>query len=517
MQNSHYDLIIIGFGPTGATLANIMGQYGWKVAVIEKEGAVYPHPRATHGDDETLRIFQAIGLLDEIWHTLDFFTTMQLASKIGKPLLNINLGEDKGSYGFGTDFWFHQPTLEGILRQGCQRFPNVSIFLDWRVTRIEQMQNSVLAKMEGASAKRVITSKYLIGCDGANSFVRNGLNIGFQDFNFNQKWLIIDTHWKDQHPLMWPPIHQQICNPKQPMSFIPGVGKHYRWEFMLLDEDSNKTAEVLAEDFIKSLGLSDQVEVFRHAIYTFQARIVEKWAKGRIFLAGDAAHQTPPFLGQGMCAGIRDVHNLGWKLHLVLSELADECILKTYGSERSPHVAELIKGATVFGFLIQIRNPVLAAIRNGVLHLAGKFPALVKFVAKQIAKKKKLTNGIFGTNTKKLAGSLFVQEELEDIDTAVRKLSDEFLGNGFAIVTQAPLPLALLYNLGKRLDIRILNVGFEQEIGIDLVDIDGELFTPYLQYNIDFIVVRPDRCIFDAGKASDFPIVIQDLFNQLNL
>ncbi|MGB0524572.1 MAG: bifunctional 3-(3-hydroxy-phenyl)propionate/3-hydroxycinnamic acid hydroxylase [Flammeovirgaceae bacterium] len=516
MLSNHYDLIIVGFGPTGATLANLMGQYGWNVAVIEQETEIYPHPRAVHGDDETLRIFQAIGLLDHIQPDLAFFTQMQLASRIGKPILTIEVGKTTGDYGFGTDFWFHQPTLEQSLREGCKRFSTITTFLGWRAIKLTQTTEQVFLKIEREGTIQHLSATYLVGCDGTNSFVRKALTIDFEDLHFRQRWLVVDAYWEYEPPKNWQPIHQQICDPQQPITFVPSTQQHYRWEFMLSDSTTSNDPVEISKSLLPLLALEKSVKIARRAIYTFEARLAKQWNSKRIFLAGDAAHQTPPFLGQGMCAGIRDAHNLAWKLHFLLKGMQSSNLISSYQTERYPHVKKLIKGAIILGAIIQTQQPMIASIRNLILRILSKLPALVKLIQNQIVKKEKLRNGFFGGNHPSLAGSLFIQPQVQDGQQGL-VLLDELLGHEFALLCFQPLPRYALQNLGDNFPMRILNIDFEHDLGQQIHDYQQQLGKWFRKHHVDFVILRPDRHIYDAGTIAAFPSVLQSFSKPFNL
>ena len=516
MEANLYDIIIIGYGPTGATLANILGQYGHRVAIIEKEQEIYPFPRAVHLDDETLRIFQSLGIFKELKDALKFFNKMQLSAKIGQPLVQLTIGNELGKYGFGSDYWFDQPHLEQALRKKCQQSTFITEFIGWEAIRLTQTDEVVLLKIKQGDQIKHLTARYLIGADGANSITRKQLNISFSDLKFNQKWLVVDTLWNNTPPKKWPPLHQQICDPKQPISFIPGVGKHYRWEFMLDQRSAQSSSKELAKHHLKQLRVDKEVTIIRHAVYSFQAKIAQSWQKGRIFLLGDAAHQMPPFLGQGMCSGIRDAHNLGWKLHLCLQQLSPSSILHTYQQERHSHVTRLIKGAIILGSVIQTRNPFVALIRNTILRFLNLSPLLLSFIKNQIVKKEDIHSGFLGRHTKRLKGKLFIQPFVHQQTAASKVLLDECLGNGFALILQCPIPLHQIRNLAKRIHLCILTIDFEDDNGQSIHDYNNLLKDWFRTNRVDFVLLRPDRHIYDAGKASAFPKIFQSFLNQFN-
>lgn len=515
MSNTFFDIIIIGYGPTGATLANLLGQYGHKVAVIEKEPAIYPFPRAVHLDDETLRIFQSLSIIPQLQDSIAFFDEMQLSAKIGKPLVKLKTGEKSGKYGYGSDYWFDQPSLERVLRAKTETLPNVEVFLGWKVTKISQTAHATLVRITKDTKQQHLSGSYLIGCDGANSFVRQQSGIELDDLNFQQNWLVVDTFWQDHPPKLWS-VHQQICDPQQPISFIPGVGKHYRWEFMLDDMTSHQSSKILASQFLRKIQVLDQVNIVRSAIYTFQAKLAKNWQQDRVLLAGDAAHQMPPFLGQGMCSGIRDAVNLAWKLHLVLNTLAPSNLLQHYQEERALHVKTLIKGAITLGKLIQTRQPLAATIRNSILKLLHFSPPLLHLIKNQIVKKEKIKHGFLG-NHSKLAGQLFIQPIVQAHSSEKAGLLDNYLGNGFALIFNSSIPKGIHSDLMKRLPICIFTIAQNEDSVQSLTDVDLTLTKWFHHHQVAFVLLRPDRHIYDAGKLASFPTIFQLFCDQFKL
>ncbi|MFT5617621.1 MAG: 3-(3-hydroxy-phenyl)propionate hydroxylase [Arenicella sp.] len=506
-----FDCLIIGLGPVGAILGNLLGKAGLRVCILERETKIYPHPRAVHGDDELLRTLQSIGLLEAVLPHIQPFERMELLSKIGRPLIQIDLADPKQPNGFQTDFWFFQPKLEQILRTGLERFPNVKIHLGVQVNSIQQDKKQVKATFalplddeQNPTEKKEVYAKYLIGCDGGNSFTRKQIGGKLKDLGFHQKWLVVDSLKKEAGELsksnmIWGKTHQQILNPKQPITYVSGVGKHHRWEVMEMgrsnseSEISNSTKAVL-----KELDLERNYEIIRKTNYTFHALIAEKWQFERVFLCGDSAHQMPPFLGQGLCSGFRDAENLAWKLELVLKGALNKnwnkILLNTYQSERSEHTLNLIYGAIFLGKVIQTTNPLVAGISNLFLKSIKNSSFIKRKVQQEIVKKENLKNGVFQSKKHKLTGSLFPQFKFQAEGKTI--YSDANLGKFFTIIS--------LQELKK--------TPVETEL-VTSLKAENQFMRNWLAQNkIDFVIIRPDKRIFGCGKLTIFEKSMEELY-----
>jgi 3-(3-hydroxy-phenyl)propionate hydroxylase len=527
----NYDIAIVGLGPTGATLANILGGYGWSVIGIEKEETLNLDSRAVHFDDEIMRIFQSIGLADEIAQTSVPLKKMEfIHSPVSKPFTHLYIGSQDSRYGYNGAFWFYQPTLERHLYEGTKRFKNVTTLYGHEIIDLVQNEHGVTATVTESRSKSVssqnenlaspnssfnIQAKYLIGCDGGRSFVRKQINIPLESANFDEPWVVVDTRMKSgkKNPDL-PEYHRQYCNPSQPVTYVPMPEPYYRWEFM----DVNHKGEEQATDpeyvrqQLKAFVDLDKIEIIRIAYYTFHGLWAKKWFKDRIILAGDAAHQTPPFLGQGMCSGIRDASMLGWRLDLLLKDSANKALLNSYESERYAHVKHLIYGAIFLGSIIQTRQKWKAAIRNTVLFgLLRRSPRLNTLFMNHANRKTPLEKGFIGTNCKALAGNLAIQPRI-DLSNGTTVLLDELLGPDFSIILRK----------GKNFQVFQLNI---QQISAKHMDLNQSNFQFsnfslkqwFDKSKVDFVLIRPDRYVFDAAKERDIDKVIADFSQQFPL
>ena len=358
------DVLIVGGGPTGVTLALIAARHGASVIVCEREAEIYPLPRAAHVDHEVMRIFQSVGAAEAIAATSRTTTHYDFLTTSGEILLRFEGSDRIGPGGWPSANMIHQPSVERTLRAELARTGRAELRSEWRFTGYGETADGVAATFATSDGEQTLRARWLVGADGTRSPVRDAAGIALDDLQFDEPWLVIDTIVQDFSRL--PPVNLQICDPARPTTCVlMGEGRH-RWEFMLLP---GETAEQVTDDaFIATLlapwDVTGAVTLERKAVYRFNARVAKEWRKGRVLLAGDAAHQTPPFAGQGMCAGIRDAANLGWKLGMIAQDQADAALLDSYQVEREPHVRATIALAIMMGQTVCITDPQAAAARD---------------------------------------------------------------------------------------------------------------------------------------------------------
>jgi 2-polyprenyl-6-methoxyphenol hydroxylase-like FAD-dependent oxidoreductase len=350
------DVAIVGAGPVGLVLAILLGQLGRSVEVLEQWPSPYPLPRAVHFDHEVGRILQSCGIGEVLRDLAEPADSYEWRNATGTTLLRFGrAGAAKSGWPFSS--MFCQPELEALLRDRAASLPTVEVRYGVRVDDLVQHHDHVEVGDR--------TARYLVGCDGANSTVRSLLDIGVEDRGFHYDWLIVDLRLHE--PRSFDPPNLQICDPARPTTAVSGGPGRRRWEFMRLPgerlEDLNDAArawQLLAPWDVHP----GNATLERHAVYTFQARVAERWQVERAFLAGDAAHQMPPFAGQGMCAGIRDAANLAWKLDLVLDGRATPDLLATYDEERRPSASAAVDFSIELGKVICVADPAEAAARD---------------------------------------------------------------------------------------------------------------------------------------------------------
>lgn len=504
------DISIVGCGPVGATLANLLADYGHSVAIFERETEIYRAPRAIHVDDEALRVFQNIGISEKIKDGIVPFYEMQFLSAKGKVLLEICAPSDHQPYGFALSNWFFQPTLETELRAAFQQKKEVKWFEGYEVNEVEEKDGGAILKAVDTKTQEAIEvqSKYIIGCDGGKSKVRKWMNVQFENLDFDQAWMVVDTFVKSEKDLaLLPALHQQTCDPYRPITYVPGVGKHRRFEFMLRADETPESISkpekvtALIQQFIDPTKL----EIVRSAVYTFHGLTIKEWKKGKLILAGDSAHQMPPFAGQGMCSGIRDAHNLAFKLDLVLNGQANEGLLDTYQEERKPHVTTISEKAIMMGKAIQSKSRGGIVTRNFLFFLARNFKFIQDKLNEDAIKKLAYKNGFLG-NQHSLSGHLTIQPKVQQGDNTP-VLLDEMLGNQFALMTTHPIQKEQVNHFKNKINGQVFIVG-QDFTSMDYLD--------WMQANkMEFIIIRPDRYIFDAGELKDLDKVLNALYDFL--
>jgi 3-(3-hydroxy-phenyl)propionate hydroxylase len=419
-----HDVAIVGLGPTGATLANLLGAAGLSVLVLEKEGGVFPLPRAIHFDGEVLRILQGAGLRAQaLAIARPGEQGMHFVNGAGETMLIRGGTAALGPHGGANNYYFHQPELEAVLREGLARFPNVEVKLRHEVSGLAQDAQGVTLNVRDTATGRAsaMRARYAVGCDGARSPVRRHMGSAMVDLGLRQPWLVFDVVL--QQPVDLPAHTVQHCDPARPMTYCNVVGDRRRWEIMVLPGDDREALVQPASlwRMVAPWVRPEQARLERAAIYTFHSVLARGWRQGRLLLAGDACHQTPPFLGQGMCAGIRDAANLAWKLEAVLARQAPCALLDTYESERAPHVRALIELAVRLGNIIQTTDPALAAERDARFR-AGR-PEIFELPPQMLGA------GAFDAQPGSPAGRPFPQPRLHD-----GRLLDELLGRRSAVI-----------------------------------------------------------------------------------
>ncbi|MCW2747359.1 MAG: 2-polyprenyl-6-methoxyphenol hydroxylase-related FAD-dependent oxidoreductase [Nocardioidaceae bacterium] len=440
-----YDVVIVGYGPTGQTFAALMASKGYRIAVVERWPEVFPLPRAGHVDHEVMRILQAVGVADDIAENSWKLTHYEFLDANSEVLHAFDWGYEAKS-GWYSDYSLFQPHLEGLLHDQVARHPQVDFFRGWRAESVADHPDHVAVQIrrgsrtdadswsegwtQGTEAQE-LRARYVVGCDGANSLVRTSSKIEMDDFGFEADWLVIFADPADRSLVVDMPDMAQILDPKRPTTAFRASGNRFcRWEFMLMPGETveQMSTPEAAWGLIARWGLNpDNARLVRNTVFRFRSLVAHEWRSGRAFLVGDAAHLMPPFMGQGMCSGLRDAKTLAWKLDLVLSGRVPEALLDTYGLERREHVAEIVEASLRTGQMISITDPQRAKERDDMLR-SGKVspPSPLPGLADGILAR--TPSGELAPH----AGLLSMQPWIEV--NGARVHADDVLGHGWTVV-----------------------------------------------------------------------------------
>ncbi len=523
MPDEAFDVAIVGFGPTGAALANLLGASGVRTVVVEREPEVYALPRAVHFDDEIMRVFQSLGLADAILPHTGPAEAYVFVNGEGREILHFDIRGEQTSQGWKPHYTFHQPSLEQALRDGAERHASVSVRLGWEVSAIREEAAGVALRLRDAAGREeTLCAAYVVGCDGASSPTRRAAGLALDDLGFDEPWLVVDA-MIDRPPaeLGLPAVMVQRCDPARPVTFVPLSGPYIRWEFMLRPgEGDEMKSDARVRALVSEWVAPDSVRIIRSALYRFHALVGRSWRRGRLLIAGDAAHQMPPFLGQGMCSGIRDAMNLAWKLEWVLRGRASEALLATYETERIPHVREIIGLAIEMGRIICTQDTEQARARDERLLAAGAervpAPAMPRFA-----------DGLLQPAPRSPAvGGLALQATVRDT-TGEPRLLDETTGAGLRLLSSEPLPAFV-----GATDAHFRRLGGHHTVldpkgtappvdartdGVTRVeDVEGRYAEWFASIEASHVLVRPDHVVFGTGRdASDAAALVDALASQL--
>ena len=441
-MNIDFDVVINGFGPAGATLACLLGGEGIRTLVVDRLTEVYDKPRAFAMDHEIMRVFQNIGLADAIQPFIAPFSASEHYGVDGQLIRRLTMIEPPYPLGWIPSMVFRQPPLEAALRAQVHATPGVTVALGEELVGLSQDADHVSVKLVRDGAGHEVTARYLVGCDGASSTVRRILDIAHDDLDFDEPWLVVDVGVNAQGAAKLPATSAQFCEPARPTTFLVGVGEHRRWEIMLMPGETPREFESDAAVWkLLSRWLTPaDGSLWRRASYRFHALVASRWRIGRVFLAGDAAHQQPPFLGQGMCQGVRDVANLAWKLDYVLRGRAGDALLDTYGAERGAHVRRLTTTIKGIGRNICERDLVKARQRDA--DLIAQAGGSIQSVPRQDLIPP-LECGLLAMQAHAANGTLFPQPRV--VLDGRTGLMDDIVGGGLRVIASADVaPEALL-------------------------------------------------------------------------
>lgn len=500
-----YDVAIIGYGPTGMMLAGALGRMGHRVVVLERYKTLYNLPRAACFDDETMRSFQKLGVAEGVGKGSVVQDSYDWVNAEGETLVKLEYDQDAAG-GWAAMHMMYQPDIEAVLDRFDKSLASVDVRHGVTVTKAQSRNDAVTVEGTDSEGRAVcVNARYVVGCDGGNGISRTWLDTDVDDYGFQENWLVCDFRMK--RVVQDLPMFRQVCDPSQPRSIVRIGPDHHRFSFMLdpgVSADEATNTDSAWSRVAEHIG-PDDAELIRVANYVFRSRIAQNWHKGRIFLAGDAAHEMPPFLGQGMCSGIRDAQNLAWKLDAVLRGVSGSGLLDSYQAEREPHVRFITEKAIELGRVQTLRDPIAARERD-----ARMFDQRRRQQTPDKIGLPGLTAGFIDSD-----GSYFPQAVTTNGGQDIR--FDDIAGAGWWIVLNDPALSAAL----TPSDRQALN-----GLGGAVIDLSDTAANPQLSgmgakyshwfeaRNCAAAVVRPDRYVFGtAQNTTDLRSLLDRLFD----
>jgi 3-(3-hydroxy-phenyl)propionate hydroxylase len=483
-----FDVAIVGYGPAGAVAAALLGQAGLRVHVCDRLAGVYEIPRAIALDHEVMRTFQQLGVVDAVRPHTEPFTPSEWFGADGQLIRRMTMVAPPWPQGYTPSLVFTQPAVERVLREHVATLPGVTVALGTTLTGLSQDGTGATLTLQGpAGAPHTVRARWVIGCDGGASTVRSLVGIGLEDLDFDEPWLVVDVRVNERGLARLPATSVQYCEPGRPCTMVIGPGNHRRWEISLKPgEDPQQAASDAGTWALLSRFLQpDEGTLWRQAAYRFHALVAQTWRAGCVFIAGDAAHMQPPFLGQGMCQGLRDVANLAWKLaavqHGTVAGPAAQRLLDSYGHERQAHVRELTSRLKHIGAIICERDAQRARERDA--RLLAECGGVVKDTPRQDVLPR-LDRGLLAAADSTGRGTLFPQPRLRE-----GPLMDQRFGAGWRLVLDGTLPAPAL-----PADITGIDLGSTPEA-------EGAVAAWMQQHGCRAALLRPDHYVY--GTATD--------------
>ncbi|OJZ74622.1 3-(3-hydroxyphenyl)propionate hydroxylase [Mycobacterium paraffinicum] len=489
MTTQRVPVVIVGAGPTGVTAATRLSQHGVDCLVLDRWPGVYPQPRAVHLDDEIYRIIARLGLAHEFAAISRPTLGLRLVDRRLRTLAEFNRDPEHSVHGFPQANMFDQPELEALLRANLKRQPNAQLRGNAEVTEVvtdgTRIHVTFTDRTDGGLHQ--VEADYLLGCDGANSLVRARIGSTMRDLNFQQRWLVVDIA-SDADLGQWDGVHQ-VCDPQRAGTYMRIGPARYRWEFQLLagetanDFDSLDALRPLISPWTSTVPVGE-LTLVRVAEYTFRAQIADRWRRGNAFILGDAAHLTPPFIGQGMGAGLRDADNLAWKIAAVHHGTLAPEVLESYERERKPHTLSMIRLALGVGWAMTGGGRLGNVARRAVLPRLRLIPGLREKVVDSRTPALHPSALVCTSRRRRgLGGTLCPNAPFGQ----GRRL-DDVLGTGFALISTARPSAADEAALLQR-DVTVL------------VAEPGSALRAWLRGGrVIAALVRPDRTVARAGR-----------------
>ena len=510
-----YQVVVVGFGPTGAVATSLLGKRGIRALAIDRLRAVYDKPRAIAMDHEILRLLDNLGVADRILPHVAPFPASQHFGAAGQLIRRIDMVSEPYPLGYTPTMVFTQPPVEAVLRDNAASHASVKVELGTGLVGLAQSGAGVRLELLGDDGgRRSVTADYVIACDGASSDVREQIGIALEDLVFDEPWLVVDVLVDDEALGKLPQTAAQYCDPERPTTFIIGPRNHRRWEIMLLPGEDPQAAQRPERvwQLLSKWLTPDEATLWRAASYRFHALVAREWRRGRVFLAGDAAHQQPPFIGQGMCQGLRDSMNLVWKLDHVLCGHSSEALLDTYGEERGDHVRELTTRIKAIGQVICERDPQAARERDRRILAEGGGEART-ITRQEIVPP--LRKGLLASAGEPAEGTLFPQPRILGERGPV--LLDAVFGAGWRLCIDGRTAFELsdaARRLVDGLKLTSLRIGRQDAAAAApaaasdriAIELDGVMAGWFDRHDCRAAIVRPDHYVF--GVARDMAALV---------
>ncbi|MFI9007832.1 bifunctional 3-(3-hydroxy-phenyl)propionate/3-hydroxycinnamic acid hydroxylase [Actinosynnema sp. NPDC053489] len=496
-----FDVVVVGCGPVGAVTANLLGLHGVRTLVVERSTGPHGQPRAFSCDDEALRIYQRAGL--GVARDMHRPSTVEYVGANGRPFATIALDEIDFGLGAAPLHFFDQPRLEAALRAGLDRFPHVA--LRTGVELVELDDGEVVLRDVRTGERSAVRARYVLGCDGARSATRAAAGIGLSGSSYAEPWLAVSGTVEPGAVRV--PTTRFVCDWRRPAFVSPGAPGTYRLEFMLRPGETAEgmTAPGTVARLVAPYVDPARFEVTRATVYAFHRLVATRWRSGRVFLLGDAAHQMPPFLGQGLCSGLRDAANLTWKLHLVLAGHAEESLLDSYEVERRPHVEEMAATSVRLGRVFLVRRRFAAAARDAVLRAVQTVPRVRRFVRHfEFKPLPALRRGVLaGGRRRGAVGTMFPQPRVAVPGSPDPRPLDSVLGAEFTVIGPGvDRGTATGWQGPPARFVRVLRDPAEATSQVaSVVDVDGVLTAWFARHGARVAVLRPDRFVYSLGPV----------------
>jgi 3-(3-hydroxy-phenyl)propionate hydroxylase len=504
-----YDAVVVGGGPVGLIMANLLGEYGVRSLLIEKNASTVSEPRAVTIDDESLRTIQTAGLVEEVVSGLMMDYGHNYVGPDGKVFAKIR--PTTREYGYPRRNAFRQPVLERDLKRGLDRYAHVDVWYECELTDIVQREDGVILSVLGSNKReQTVATGYLLGCDGAASFVRSKMfNVEMCGNTYDQKWLILDmAETKNRYRQT-----EVYCNAERPGISLPGPENTRRYEFQVMPGETDEQvlkSESIAK-ILRQVGPDENSKRTREALYRFHARIANCWQEGRITLHGDAAHLTPPFAGQGWNSGSRDAYNYAWKVAAVIKGELGPKLLNTYELEREPHARELVEMAVRLGKVMMPSTRLKGFLIRSMFQALSIIPTFKDYIVQMRYKPKpRYNNGFFVRDQKRikdtLVGRMLPQPDVTDKDGRIHRL-DDLMGKGFCLLALSANP-GKLFSILEGVDLGVeaqrlclLPKDYRHPDDMRLLwarDHNGGMNAYLEAYGDHILVIRPDRYVAAA-------------------